>query len=723
MATSFSKKLLAGLSAAVMLVPTAGRLPEKKAVAAPDEYHDDWLHVNDKAQVVDMNGNEVWMTGVNWFGYNVGSQVFDGAWSANVHDCLDLIADHGFNLLRVPMSTEILLQWKAGKPDPIIKLNEYKNPELTVEGVEGGTPMYSFDIWNKVVEWCREDGIKIMMDVHCATTNSAGHNFPLWYDSNFSEKDWLDALSWFADYYKDDDTVIAIDLKNEPHGKKDEGSFAKWDGSTDANNWRYAAEKGAKACLDKNPNLLIMVEGIEVYPKTEKGFDWNSPSTDYAHYGESEYQPYYGAWWGANFRGAREFPVNLGEHQSQLVYSPHDYGPEVYNQEWFYLSDPSKTFTRETLLDDYWRDTWAYLVEENIAPLLMGEWGGWVDEKHDKTGENVHWMQELRDYMIDKRIHHTFWCFNENSSDTGGLVYDNFQKWDDVKYDFIKSALWQTESGKFISLDHKIPLGTAGNGVSLSDFYASGEKSNMAGASTGTAVPKTTTAPKNTTTTTTAPKKETTTTTTATTTTATITTPEIVISTNQHQEYDSVESYPTKTTYVEGESLDLTGLKVNVHDTVTKKKSTVDYTDVSRFDVVDKDGNVIINASKLNTLSAGEYTVKANPNAAAFVTSDYVTGANFTFKVTITKSGSGTKDNTVLGDANCDSGVDMSDVVLIMQALANPNKYGISGSDKNHITENGWKNADIPSTSTGVTTDDALAVQEFLLGKRELSAK
>ncbi|MBP5580580.1 MAG: glycoside hydrolase family 5 protein, partial [Ruminococcus sp.] len=460
MATSFFKKLLAAVSAAaVVFVPASQPLPEqhRTAVAAADDCHDDWLHVNDKAQIVDMNGNEVWLTGVNWFGYNVGSQIFDGAWSANVHDCLDLIADHGFNLLRVPMSTEILLQWKAGKPDPIIKLNEYKNPELTVEGVEGGTPMYSFDIWNQVVKWCKEDGIKIMMDIHCATTNSAGHNFPLWYDSNFSEKDWLDALSWFADYYKDDDTVIAIDLKNEPHGKKDEGSFAKWDGSSDANNWRYAAEKGAKACLDKNPNLLIMVEGIEVYPKIEKGYDWNSPSTDYAHYGESEYQPYYGAWWGANFRGVREFPVNLGEHQSQLVYSPHDYGPEVYNQEWFYLKDTSKTFTRETLLDDYWRDTWAFLVEENIAPILMGEWGGWVDEEHDKTGENVHWMQELRDYMIDQRIHHTFWCFNENSSDTGGLVYDNFQKWDDVKYDFIKSSLWQTESGKFISIDHQIP--------------------------------------------------------------------------------------------------------------------------------------------------------------------------------------------------------------------------------------------------------------------------
>ena len=307
---NFIKRGAAALAAVAALLPTMNSLPVNRPVAnaAPDEYHDDWLHVNENAEVVDMNGNPVWMTGVNWFGYNVGSQIFDGAWSANVNECLDLIADHGFNLLRVPMSTQILLQWKNGEPDPIIKLNEYKNPELTLEGVEGGTPMYSFDIWNQVVKWCREKGIKIMMDIHCATTNAAGHNYALWYDTNYSEKDWLDALAWFSDYYKDDDTVIAIDLKNEPHGKKDDGIFAKWDGSSDDNNWRYAAEKGAKACLDQNPNLLIMVEGIEVYPKIEKGFDWNSNSTDYGHYGDPEYQPYYGAWWGANFRGVKDFP-------------------------------------------------------------------------------------------------------------------------------------------------------------------------------------------------------------------------------------------------------------------------------------------------------------------------------------------------------------------------------------------------------------------------------
>ncbi|WP_074831707.1 glycoside hydrolase family 5 protein [Ruminococcus albus] len=483
------KKIISGLTAAasactIVLAPVSGIAEKSAAIitasaATPDSYHDDWLHVNENAEVVDMNGNPVWMTGVNWFGYNVGSQVFDGVWSINMHQALNEIADHGFNLLRVPMSTEILLQWKNGKPDPIIKINEWKNPELTIDGQVGGKPMYSFDIWNKAVEWCRENGIKIMMDIHCATTNAAGHNYALWYDDKYSEQDWLDALAWFSDYYKDDDTVIAIDLKNEPHGKKDDGIFAKWDGSKDANNWRYAAEKGAKACLDKNPNLLIMVEGIECYPKFEKGFDWNSNSTDYAHYGDPDYQPYHGAWWGGNFRGARDYPVNLGKYQSQLVYSPHDYGPLVYEQSWFHLQGKGPNYTsykfdRESLLKEYWYDSWAFLVEEKISPLLMGEWGGRIDKENDPSGANKHWMEELRDYMIEKRIHHTFWCFNENSSDTGGLIASdcNWDHWDEEKYEFVKPSLWQDEKGKFISLDHKIKLGQSGNGISLSDYYS-----------------------------------------------------------------------------------------------------------------------------------------------------------------------------------------------------------------------------------------------------------
>lgn len=452
--------VISGLSTAVPIYSTAE--------SVPDEYHDDWLHVNENAEIVDMNGNPVWLTGCNWFGYNVGSQVFDGVWSQNMHDMLRQIADHGFNLLRVPMSTQLLLQWKNEEPDPATpKVNEYSNPELTLEGIQGGTVMYSFDIWNKAVEWCRELGIKIMIDIHCAETASAGHQVSLWYTDKYSTEDWLEALEWVSDYYKDDDTIIAMDIKNEPHGTADTPNLmAKWDNSTDLNNWKYAAERGAVAVMKGNPNLLVMVEGVEVYPKFEEGADWTSQNIDYSRY---PYSYYHHTWWGGNFRGVKDYPLDLGEHQSQLVYSPHDYGPLVYEQEWF-----KKDFDSDTLMEDVWRDNWFFLIENKTAPLLMGEWGGFIDEQHDPDGSNTKWLTCLRDLMIENRIHHTFWCFNENSGDTGGLVYDNFGKWDEEKYALVKPALWQNQSGKFISLDHKIALGEAGNGISLSEYYSGG---------------------------------------------------------------------------------------------------------------------------------------------------------------------------------------------------------------------------------------------------------
>ena len=69
------------------------------------------------------------------------------------------------------------------------------------------------------------------------------------------------------------------------------------------------------------------------------------------------------------------------------------------------------------------------------------------------------------------------------------------------------------------------------------------------------------------------------------------------------------------------------------------------------------------------------------------------------------------------GDANCDGEIDMSDVVLIMQYLANPNKYGLNGSDEKHITEKGLLNGDVDKSSEGITANDALRIQEYLLKK------
>ena len=57
----------------------------------------------------------------------------------------------------------------------------------------------------------------------------------------------------------------------------------------------------------------------------------------------------------------------------------------------------------------------------------------------------------------------------------------------------------------------------------------------------------------------------------------------------------------------------------------------------------------------------------------------------------------------------------MADAVCILQALANPNKYGISGTDEHHITEQGQINADVYHPGTGITNMDALTIQKYLV--------
>ena len=57
----------------------------------------------------------------------------------------------------------------------------------------------------------------------------------------------------------------------------------------------------------------------------------------------------------------------------------------------------------------------------------------------------------------------------------------------------------------------------------------------------------------------------------------------------------------------------------------------------------------------------------------------------------------------------------MSDVVLIMQSLANPDKYGIKGSNEQHLTEKGRINGDVDKGTEGLTSNDALEIQRYLL--------
>jgi hypothetical protein len=158
-----------------------------------------------------------------------------------------------------------------------------------------------------------------------------------------------------AQHYAGNTTVVGADLHNEPH------SPACWGCGDQTKDWRLAAERAGNAVLSVNPSWLIIVEGVDSYNGD-------------------------GYWWGGNLQGAASVPVRLNV-ANRLVYSAHDYATSVYPQPWF--SDPSFPGN----LAGIWDKNWGYLYKNNVAPVLLGEFGTTLADPRDRT-----WLKTLLAY-------------------------------------------------------------------------------------------------------------------------------------------------------------------------------------------------------------------------------------------------------------------------------------------------------------------------------------
>lgn len=67
------------------------------------------------------------------------------------------------------------------------------------------------------------------------------------------------------------------------------------------------------------------------------------------------------------------------------------------------------------------------------------------------------------------------------------------------------------------------------------------------------------------------------------------------------------------------------------------------------------------------------------------------------------------------GDANGDGKVSISDAVLVMQVVANADKFGVNGTDEHHITLEGMQAADVYNRGDMITSRDALSIQKYLV--------
>jgi endoglucanase len=336
------------------------------------------------SKLVDAAGREVHLSGVNWFGFETGTFAPHGLWARNWQDMLDQIAHAGFNTIRLPFSNQLF------DPNSVPQgINYQLNPDLV--GLKG------LALLDRIVQGAGQRGLKIILDQH---RPDAWAQSELWYTDHLPESRWISDWVMLAKHFRGNNTIIGADLHNEPHGP------ATWGDGNPATDWRLAAERAGNAILAANPDWLIIVEGIEQY-----------------------HGDYY--WWGGNLEGAKQFPVQLSE-PDKLVYEAHDYGPGVSQQSWFQATN----FPQD--LPTLWEKHWAYLQQDGIAPVLMGEFGG-QSVGQDPEGT---WQRSLVDFLKANQISYTYWSWNPDSGDTGGLLENDWKTLDQAKLDILSAYQW-----------------------------------------------------------------------------------------------------------------------------------------------------------------------------------------------------------------------------------------------------------------------------------------
>jgi len=362
----------------------------------------------DGAKIHAPDGSDFWIDAINWYGFETRNAVAHGLYAVSHTQMLQQIVTHGFNTVRIPFSNEM---WET---NPTVRSG-------SVSACPDCKNKRSREILALIINEAGALGLHVILDNHRSSAGNSAETNGMWYTDAYPElawiEDWRQIQAWVndpaeVDYLAADGKpiVLGFDVRNEPHtgGKGRDAQYlsgATWgtgDGIDPASNpnpnpfapgcvassachdWRLAAERVGStlmgdAFLNGWAYPLIFVEGIGLYPA-----DGTSPPENVTD----------STWWGGNLRGPRGNSTNPGAPvvfnvggdasalgapvDDQLVYSAHDYGVDLYAQDWFNAGTCYASGCGSSSLADLWFGNWAYLTDD-VAPVWPGHasypWG------------------------------------------------------------------------------------------------------------------------------------------------------------------------------------------------------------------------------------------------------------------------------------------------------------------------------------------------------------
>ncbi|HVO73222.1 MAG TPA: glycoside hydrolase family 5 protein [Ignavibacteriaceae bacterium] len=114
-------------------------------------------------------------------------------------DDISFIKKTGFNSVRIPFNFRLFVREDTGI---------FTGP--------------GFELLDRIIAWCREENIYVILDMHCAPCGQTGDNiddswgYPFLFESGYCKELTVELWGKIAGHYKDENILIGYDLLNEP---------------------------------------------------------------------------------------------------------------------------------------------------------------------------------------------------------------------------------------------------------------------------------------------------------------------------------------------------------------------------------------------------------------------------------------------------------------------------------------------------------------------------
>lgn len=343
--------------------------------------------------IVDANGNRFKLKSGNWHGasgtwngsgditdpanHHAGEMSFQtplGLDRAPMERIIDGFAELGLNSVRLQFSNQMI---HDTTPVPDLPANP---------GLRGLTPLQVYD---KVVERLTARGFAVILNNHTTTSRwCCGLDGNERWNTSQSEGQWQQDWLFMARRYAANKRVVGADLYNEVRRNALDDPNWGWGNDKD---WQRASQQvGDRILTQANPDLLIIVEGI----------NWTGLPVDGLPHGRPTLEP---------VRTLSHTLVDSGK----LVYSAHFYGYTGPNHSGATgvgeTHDPRyQDLSPQELRDVLYRQAFYVSAETGqhfTAPLWISEFG----VGRDSDAKARAWFENFVDYLVQTDTDFAYW--------------------------------------------------------------------------------------------------------------------------------------------------------------------------------------------------------------------------------------------------------------------------------------------------------------------------